>query len=82
MGSRKVMGEPASDAYSRDEWKAYFDAIAAGLMAKPHTARRRAKEMAALCPYADVAAAGLAKVKAAITAHEDMTGPKDRLKWH
>jgi len=60
----------------------YFDAVAAGLIAKPHTARRRGHEMAKLCPYADVAAAGLARVNAAIEAHVDMVGPKDPAKWH
>jgi hypothetical protein len=82
MGSHTVTGAPTLDAYSRDEWETYFDAVAARLMAQPHTARRRARDMAKLCPYADVAAAGLAKVKAAIDAHVDMTGPKDRTKWH
>ena len=72
----------APKGYNRREWVAYFDAIAAGLMAKPHTAWRRAKDMAALCPYEDVGAAGLAKVKAAIEAHVDVVGPKDRAKWH
>ena len=80
MGSHDVMGAPTLDAYSREEWKAYFDAVA--LIPKPHTARRRASAMAKLCPYADVAAAGLATVKAAIKAAEDMAGPKDRAKWH
>ena len=80
MGSHDVMGAPTLDAYSREEWKAYFDAVA--LIPKPHTARRRANDMAKLCPYADVAAAGLATVKAAIKAAEDMAGPKDRAKWH
>ena len=70
------------DAYSRNEWKAYFDAVALSLIAKPHTARRRARDMARLCPYADVAAAGLARVKAAIEAHAVTIGPKDRAKWH
>jgi hypothetical protein len=70
------------DAYSRDEWVAYFDAVAVGLLAQPRTAQRRANDMAKLCPYADVAAAGLARVKAAIKAHVNMTGPKDRAKWH
>ena len=67
---------------TRREWVACFDTIAAGLVAKPHTARRRASDMAKLCPYPDVAAAGLARVKAAIEAQADMTGPKDRAKWH
>ena len=69
-------------AWNRREWARYFDAVAVGLVAKPHTARRRAGEMARLCPYADVAAAGLARVKAAIEAYTDLTGPKDRAKWH
>lgn len=68
------------NGYSRDEWKAYFDAVA--LIPKHHTARRRASDMAKLCPYADVAASGLARVKAAIKASEDIAGPKDRAKWH
>lgn len=29
-----------------------------------------------------VAAAGLARVKAAIKAYQDLTGPDDRAKWH
>ena len=70
------------EGYSRREWATYFDAVAVGLVAKPHTARRRANDMAKLCPYADVAAAGLARVKAAIEAYADLTGPKDRSKWH
>ena len=82
MGSDDELGAPTLDAYSRDEWKAYFEAVAVGLVTKPHTARRRARDMAAVCPYADVAAAGLARVKAAIEAHVDMVGPKDRAKWH
>lgn len=82
MGSYDVMGALALDAYSRNEWKAYFDAVASGLMTKPHTARRRAKDMAALCPYANVAAAGLARVKAAIDANVGMAGSKDRSQWH
>ena len=73
---------PTLEAYNRDEWKAYFDAVAVGLVAKPQTARRRASDMAKLCPYADVATAGLAKVKAAIEAYVDMIGPKERAKWH
>ena len=80
MGSYGLMGVLTLDAYTRDEWKAYFDAVA--LIPKPHTARRRASAMAKLCPYADVAAAGLARVKAAIEAYADLTGPKDRSKWH
>ena len=79
MATRETL---ALEGYNRREWVAYFDAIAAGLKAKPHTARRRAKDMADLCPYADVAAAGLAKVKAAIEAHVDLVGPKDRRRWH
>ena len=48
-------------------WMAYFDALATGpLLAKPHTARRRAGEMARICPYPDVASAGLAKVRTAL----------------
>jgi hypothetical protein len=70
------------NGYKRHEWAAYFDAIATGLVAKPHTARRRARDMAQCCPYPDVAEAGLAKVNAAIEAHVDMVGPKDRAQWH
>ena len=69
MGSHDVTGVTTLDAYSREEWKAYFDAVA--LIPKPHTARRRASAMAKLCPYADVAAAGLATVKVATeTTHQ------------
>jgi hypothetical protein len=50
-------------------WTAYFDALATGpLLAKPHTARHRAGEMARSCPYPDVAAAGLTKVRTALKA--------------
>lgn len=80
MGSYDKTGVPTLDAYSREEWKAYFDAVA--LIPKPHTAQRRAHDMAKLCPYADVAAAGLARVKAAIKTSKDMAGPEDRAKWH
>ena len=82
MGSHEGAGVPRPEGYSRREWETYFDAVAAGLMAKPHTARRRASEMAKLCPYADVAAAGLARVKAAIDGYVDLVGPKDRAQWH
>lgn len=55
-------------------WTAYFEAIAAGsLLSKPHTARRRAGDAARDCPYPDIAAAGLAKVKAAIQAQAGLT---------
>jgi len=48
-------------------WVLYFNAIATGpLLTKPHRARRLAQEGARNCPYPDIAAAGLAKVKAAI----------------
>lgn len=82
MRSRNTTGAPALEPYSRDEWEMYFNAVAVSLAAKPHTARRRARDMARLCPYADVAAAGLARVNTAIEAHVDMTGPEDRAKWH
>ena len=60
---------PAGHRFTRRDWATYFDAIASGeLLAKPHTARRRAGEAARTCPYEDVAAAGLAKVQAAIKA--------------
>ena len=53
----------------RRYWRAYFDAIATGdLLLKPHTARRRAGEVAKSCPYEDIAADGLAKVKVALKA--------------
>jgi hypothetical protein len=82
MGSYEVTGAPTLEAYSRDEWEMYFDAVATSLAAKPHTARRRAQEMAKLCPYADVAATGLARVKAASEAYVDTAGPVDRSRWH
>jgi hypothetical protein len=82
LRSHDVTGAPTLDAYSRDEWETYFDAVAVELIAKPHTARRRARDMAKLCPYADVAAAGLARVRAAVKVHVDITGPKDCAKWH
>lgn len=48
-------------------WRAYFEAIATGeLVLRPHTARRRAGEAARICPYLDIASAGVARVKAAI----------------
>ena len=53
----------------RRYWTTYFDAIATGdLLLKPHTARRRAGEVAKSCPYEDIATDGLAKVKAALKA--------------
>ena len=71
MQSRKLPNAPARHRFTRREWTAYFDAIATGdLVLKPHTARRRAGEAARTCPYEDVAAAGLAKVKAAISARD------------
>lgn len=82
MGSHEGAEVPGPEGYSRREWETYFDAVAAGLVAKPHTARRRAREMAKLCPYADIAAAGLARVKAAIADYVDMVGPKDCAQWH
>ncbi|MCJ2119541.1 hypothetical protein MKK65_23735 [Methylobacterium sp. J-001] len=57
-------------------WMAYFDALATGpLLAKPHTARRRAGEMARICPYPDVASAGMAKVKTALKTRGSSTPP-------
>ena len=65
----RVSKSPAGHRFTRRDWATYFDAIASGeLIEKPHTARRRAGEAARTCPYEDVAAAGLAKVKAAISA--------------
>ncbi len=53
----------------RRYWTAYFDALATGPpLSKPHTVRRRAGEVARNCPYPDVTAQGLAKVKAALEA--------------
>lgn len=47
-------------------WCACFDALATGpLLLKPHTVRRRAGEGARLCPYPEVATAGLVKVRTA-----------------
>ena len=55
-------------------WAAYFDALATEpLLSKPHTARRRAGEVARNCPYPDIAAAGLAKVKTALKAQGPST---------
>ena len=57
-------------------WMAYFYALATGpLLAKSHTARRRAGEMARICPYPDVASAGLAKVRTALKTHGSSTPP-------
>ena len=62
----KLSGPSGRPPLSRRYCTAYFDAIATGdLLLKPHTARRRAGEVAKTCPYEDIAA-GLAKVKAAI----------------
>ncbi len=82
MRSHEGTGRSGPEGYSRREWETYFEAVAIGLVAKPHTARRRASEMAKLCPYADVAAAGLARVNAAIDGYVDLVGPKDRAQWH
>ena len=69
MPSRGIPEPRAEPPLGRRYWAAYFDAIATGeLLLKPHTARRRAEEVARSCPYEDVATAGLAKVKAAIKA--------------
>ena len=66
----RVSKSSAGHRFTRRDWATYFEAIATGeLIAKPHTARRRAGEAARSCPYEDIAAAGLAKVKAAIRAH-------------
>lgn len=71
-GSRSSDIQPMGPRY----WTAYFDALATGpLLSKPHTARRRAGEMARNCPYPDVAAAGLAKVKIALKAQDRSISP-------
>jgi hypothetical protein len=41
----------------------------------PRTARRRAGDLARICPYPDVAAAGLEKVKTALKAQAASTSP-------
>jgi hypothetical protein len=82
MGSDKVKGAPTLNAYSRNDWEVYFDVVATTLAAKPHTARRRARDMAKLCPYADVAALGLARVRAAIKAFAGTAKPTNRSRWH
>jgi hypothetical protein len=77
MPSRRMPEPRAEPPLGRRYWAAYFDAIATGeLLLKPHTARRRAGEVARSCPYGDVAAAGLAKVKAAIKAQAAMAAPR------
>ena len=74
--SRKLPSSPRPGLYGpqpagRGYWTAYFDALAMGpLLAKPHTARRRAGDMARACPYPEVAAAGLAKVRTALAAQQ------------
>ena len=77
MPSRRMPGPRAEPPLGRRYWVTYFDAIATGeLLLKPHTARRRAGEAARSCPYEDVAAAGLAKVKAAIKAQAAIAAPR------
>jgi hypothetical protein len=77
MPSRRMSEPRGEPSLGRGYWAAYFDAIATGeLLLKPHTARRRAGEVARNCPYEDVAAAGLAKVKAAIKAQAIMAAPQ------
>jgi len=77
MPSRGMPEPRRGSSLGRRYWAAYFDAIATGeLLLKPHTARRRAGEVARSCPYEDVAAAGLAKVKAAIKAQAVMAAPQ------
>jgi hypothetical protein len=77
MPSRRMPEPRGGASLGRRYWAAYFDAIATGeLLLKPHTARRRAGEAARSCPYEDVAAAGLAKVKAAIKAQAIMAAPQ------
>ena len=78
MRARDLPNAPARHRFTRREWVTYFDAIATGdLVLKPHTARRRAGrragEAARACPYEDIAAAGLAKVKNAIKARATHT---------
>lgn len=69
-GSRSGDLQPMGPGY----WRAYFDAIATGeLLLKPHTARRRAGDVARSCPFPEIAAAGLAKVKAALEATGTVT---------
>jgi hypothetical protein len=69
MPSMKLSVPRGGPPLGRQYWTAYFDAIATGdLLLKPHTARRRAGEVAKSCPYEDIAADGLAKVKAALKA--------------
>lgn len=61
----------------RRYWIAYFDAVVSGpLLSKPHTARRRAGDMARGCPHPDIAASGLEKVKSAIEAHKWLFSPE------
>jgi hypothetical protein len=73
----KEVSHPDSHLWAAGIGAAYFDAIATGeLLLKPHTARRRAGEVARSCPYEDVAAAGLAKVKAAIKAQAGVAAPQ------
>ena len=68
LGDQRPMG--------RRYWTAYFDALATEpLLAKPHTARRRAGDVARLCPYPEVAAAGLTKVKTALKARHPSNAP-------
>ena len=72
MGSYEPTGAPTVEPYSRNEREMYFNAVATTLAAKLCTARRRANGMAKLRPYTDVAAAGLARGKAAIKAYVDL----------
>ena len=51
MPSRRMPGPRAEPPLGRRYWAAYFDAIATGeLLLKPHTARRRAGEVAPQLP--------------------------------
>ena len=78
IAGAKEVSHPDSHLWAAGIGAAYFDAIATGeLLLKPHTARRRAGEVARSCPYEDVAAAGLAKVKAAIKAQAVMATPHE-----
>ena len=65
---RSSQGSSALPPMGPGYWRAYFEALATGeLVSRPHTARRRAGEAARSCPYPDIAAAGVARVKAAIS---------------
>ena len=78
-----MTGTLMPEGYSRREWATYFDAVAVGVSGQAtHCAASGPTTWRSYALYADVAAAGLARVKAAIEAYADMTGPRDRAKWH